>query len=98
MKSLIFSAVVVLASVGAFADATIGRVLVRQQWPWNEKVAIDFVLTNVTSMTEIGCAVYRGETPVSVPDTAFTGDLYELTEDGTYRITFDPSYLADRPA
>ena len=98
MKSLMFSAVVVLASVGAFADATIDRVLVRQQWPWNETVAIDFVLTNVTSMTEIGCAVYRGETPVSVPAVAFTGDLYELTEDGTYRITFDPSYLADRPA
>ena len=98
MKSLIFSAVVVLASVGAFADATVGRVLVRQQWPWSEKVAIDFVLTNVTSMTEIGCAVYRGETPVSVPAAAFTGDLYELTEDGTYRITFDPSCLADRPA
>ena len=98
MKSLVFGAVAVLSSVGAFADATVGRVLVRQQWPWDEKVAIDFVLTNVTSMTQIGCAVYRGETPVSVPATAFTGDIYELTEDGTYRITFDPSYLNDRPA
>ena len=98
MKSFIFSAVAVLMSVGALADATIGRVLVRQQWPWDEKVAIDFVLTNVTSVTEIGCAVYRGEAQVSVPTTAFTGDIYELTEDGTYRITFDPSCLNDRPA
>ena len=97
MKSLMFSAVVVFASISSFADATIDRILVRQQWPWNEMVAIDFVLTNVTSATQIGCAVYRGETAVSVSEVAFSGDIYGLSEDGTYRIMFDPSYLADRP-
>ena len=98
MKTLMFSIVAAFASVGAFADATIDRVLVRQQWPWDEKVAIDFVLTNVTSATEIDCAVYRGATPVSVSYGAFTGDLCELTEDGTYRIMFDPSHIPDRPS
>ena len=98
MKTFMFSAVAAFAVAGSFADATIGRVLVRQQWPWDEKVAIDFVLTNVTSATEIDCAVYRGATPVSVSVGAFTGDICELAEDGAYRIMFDPSYLTDRPA
>ena len=98
MKSVIFSSVAALMFASAFADAKIDRVLVRQQWPWNEKVAIDFVLTNVTSATEIGCAVYRGETPVSVPAGAFIGDFCNLEKDGAYRIMFDPSYLSDRPA
>jgi len=102
MKTLMFSAIAAFASVGAFADATIDRVLVRQQWPWNEKVAIDFVLTNVTAATQIGCTVYRGETPVAdstgASAAAFSGDIYNLTADGAYRITFDPSCLANRPA
>ena len=98
MKSVIFSSVAALMFASAFADAKIDRVLVRQQWPWNEKVAIDFVLTNVTSATEINCAVYRGETPVSVPAGAFIGDFCNLEKDGAYRIMFDPSYLSDRPS
>ena len=98
MKSVIFSSVAALMFASAFADAKIDRVLVRQQWPWNEKVAIDFVLSDVTAATEINCAVYRGETPLSVPVGAFIGDLYNLEKDGAYRIMFDPSYLSDRPA
>ena len=98
MKTLMFSVVAAFAVAGAFADATIDRVLVRQQWPWDEKVAIDFVLTNVTSATEIDCAVYRGATPVSVSAGAFSGDICELAADGAYRIMFDPSYLPNRPA
>lgn len=98
MKSIMFCTIAVFAPAVAVADAAIDRVLVRQQWPWNEKVAIDFVLTNVTSATQIDMAVYRGATPLAVPSGAFSGDIYNLTEDGAYRIMFDPSYLADRPA
>ena len=98
MRKLIFSVVAAVASAQVLADASIERVLVRQQWPWNEKVAIDFVLTNVTSAMQIDCSVYRGTTPVSVSAGAFSGDICELTEDGAYRIMFDPSYLAARPA
>ncbi len=98
MKKLILSVFAVVASAGVFADASVERLLVRQQWPWNEKVALDFVLANVASATAIDCAVYRGDTRVNVPAAAFSGDRFELTEDGTYRIMFDPSYLPDRPA
>ncbi len=98
MKSLMFSAVAFLAAIGAFADATVERVLIRQQWPWDDKVAIDFVLTNVTAMTQVDCAVYLGGTRVELPDGAFSGDVYELTRDGAYRIMFDPSYIPGFPA
>ena len=98
MKSLMFSAVAFLATIGAFADATVERVLIRQQWPWDDKVAIDFVLTNVTAMTQVDCAVYLGGTRVELPDVAFSGDVYELTRDGAYRIMFDPSYIPGFPA
>ena len=98
MKSLFFGVVFILASASAFGAAEVDRVLVRQQWPWSEKVAIDFVLTNVTSATEIRCAVSRGAAAVEVPEIAFTGDICELDKDGSYRIMFDPSYLSDRPA
>ena len=97
-KKFIVSMIAAVVSAEALADASIERVLVRQQWPWNEKVAIDFVLTNVTSATEIDCAVYRGATPVSVSAGAFSGDICELAADGAYRIMFDPSYLPNRPA
>ena len=98
MKKLIFSMIAAVASAEAMAAASIERVLVRQQWPWNEMVAVDFVLTNVTSATQIDCAVYRGATPVAVPPGSFSGDVCELSADGAYRIMFDPSCLADRPA
>ena len=74
MRKLIFSVVVAAASAAVLADASIERVLVRQQWPWDEKVAIDFVLTNVTSATAIDCAVYRGDTRVNVSPGAFSGN------------------------
>ena len=98
MKKLIVGMIAAATTVQVMADASIERLLVRQQWPWDEKVAIDFVLNNVTAATEIDCAVYRGETRLSVPASAFSGDICELTSDGAYRIMFDPSYLSDRPA
>ena len=98
MKSLFFGVVSLLTCSVALGAAEVDRVLVRQQWPWDEKVAIDFVLTNVTSVTQIDCTVRRGESVLPVPEEAFAGDLYEIEKDGAYRIVFDPSYLDGRPA
>ena len=98
MKSVLFGAFSFMAAASAFGAAEIDRVLVRQQWPWSEKVAIDFVLTNVTSVTQIDCTVRRGESVLPMPEEAFAGDLYEIEKDGAYRIVFDPSYLDGRPA
>ena len=101
MKCVVLGIVVMAVSAGFGADepageaAVVERVLVRQQWPWSEKVAIDYVLTNVTSATQVECALWRGNTRVDLPDGAFSGDVCELDKDGAYRIMFDPSYLAE---
>lgn len=78
--------------------ATVDRMLVRQEWPWNEKVDIDFALSGVAAKTEIDCAVYRGGTRLDLPLAAFSGDVCNLSKDGIYRIVFDPSFLPERPA
>ena len=98
MKKSMFAVVSAIAAAAAFADPSISQMVARQQWPWSEKVMIDFHLSGVTAATEVDVAVYRGETKLTVPQTAITGDFCELTADGDYSITFDPSCLSDRPA
>ena len=97
MKNAVLAAASISAAA-AFADPAISQMVARQQWPWSEKVSIDFHLAGVTAATEIDCAVYRGETKLDVPAAAFTGDFCELTADGDYTIVFDPSCIASRPA
>ena len=98
MKKKMLAVVSAIAAAAAFADPSISQMVARQQWPWSEKVMIDFHLSGVTAATEIDVAVYRGETKLTVPQTAITGDFCELAADGDYTIMFDPSCLSDRPA
>ena len=97
MKMKCVFAGVVLSALTLQA-ATVDRMLVRQEWPWNEKVDIDFALSGVAAKTEIDCAVYRGGTRLDLPLAAFSGDVCNLSKDGIYRIVFDPSFLPERPA
>lgn len=97
MKKKMLAIVSAIAVAAAFADPSISQMVARQQWPWSEKVMIDFHLSGVTAPTEVACAVYRGETQLEVPANAITGDFCELAADGDYTITFDPSCLASRP-
>lgn len=97
MKKSMLAIVSAIAVAAAFADPSISQMVARQQWPWSEKVMIDFHLSGVTAPTEVACAVYRGETQLEVPANAITGDICELAADGDYTITFDPSCLASRP-
>ena len=93
-----FLALFVAVSSIAVSAATVDRILVRQEWPWNERVDIDFALSGVSAKTEIDCAVYRGGTRIDLPLAAFSGDVCNLSKDGLYRIVFDPSFLPERPA
>ena len=65
----------VVLSALTLQAATVDRILVRQEWPWNEKVDIDFALSGVAAKTEIDCAVYRGGTRLDLPLAAFSGDF-----------------------
>ena len=97
MKKETIALLAAFSAMAAFA-ATVDRMLVRQAWPWNEKVDIDFALSGVSAKTEIDCAVYRGGTRIDLPLAAFSGDVCNISRDGAYRIVFDPSFLPERPA
>jgi hypothetical protein len=80
-----------LAAFSAFSAPVVEKVLVRQQWPWNEKVEIEYVLTGVEGTADVMCEVYDGETRLNVPKSAFGGMRFGLS-DGTYKMNFNPSF------
>ena len=80
-----------LAAFSAFSAPVVEKVLVRQQWPWNEKVEIEYVLTGVEGTADVTCEVYDGETRLDVPKSAFGGMRFGLS-DGTYKMNFNPSF------
>ena len=95
MKTLLFA----LASicVAAVHAADIGRVIVRQQWPWSTTINVDFELSGVSpsAPTDISLRCYNGasEIPAATVEAAISGARYALTEGGTYTLTLDPAVL-----
>lgn len=94
MKRLHWMAVlgVICAALPLFAVPEVGRVLVRQQWPWHGKVEIEYTLSGVNSPTDVLCDVYDGEKKLEIPESAFSGQRFGLKQNGLYRMTFDPAY------
>lgn len=80
-----------LASAASVAAPTVGRFLVRQQWPWNGTVEIEYLLSGVDGPTDVTCEVYAGATRLPVPESAFGGVRYGLKTDGLHRMTFSPA-------
>ena len=97
MKKILFSAAVTMFAVGVFAEATVGDVIVRQQWPWTNKVTVDFVLSDPNGDPHDLNVVFRnGETVLDVPATTLTGDLEDVLP-GARRIVWDPTGISDKP-
>ena len=65
-------------------------VLVRQQWPWNAKVNIDYVLTEADGkMWDVSVAFRAGGETLDVPSASLSGDRYSVSA-GQRRIVWDP--------
>ena len=97
MKKLYFSVAVTMFAFGAFAEATVGDMVVRQQWPWNNKVIVDFVLSDPNGdMHDLNVVFKNGETVLDVPTTALAGDLENVLP-GARRIVWDPTGVSDKP-
>jgi len=95
VKRVAFGSLAVLLTFGAMADdPQISSVTVRQRWPWSKLVDIDYVLT-ADSTQNVGIAVqaYDGDTPLTLPSTSLTGDLYSVPR-GMRRIVWDPTRTA----
>ena len=91
MKTII-AAVFGMAALGAFATTTISDVIVRQQWPWNGKVNIDYILHGEEgSQHDIAVTLRNGSSVITNEYGSLSGDLIGVTP-GARRIVWDPAY------
>ena len=91
MKTII-AAVFGMAALGALATTTISDVIVRQQWPWNGKVNIDYILHgDEGSQHDIAVTLRNGSSVITNEYGSLSGDLIGVTP-GARRIVWDPAY------
>ena len=90
--SLVLSFIV---SAAAFAEVTVSDVIVRQQWPWNTSVNVDFIVSGTEGRTvQFVLRAYRGTQALGyLPYSAMSGDV-AVASDGEKRIVFDPGEVA----
>lgn len=92
-KSMFGLACAATMAFGAEAG-TIDKVVVRQQWPWNAKVNIDYRLLETEGRTyDIDVTLKNGEETLTVPASSFSGDRYGVGA-GEHRIVWDPAKTA----
>ena len=74
--------------------AEITQVTVRQRWPWNRLVNLDYVLSGSSSeKTDITVSGTVGSEAVGIPESSLSGDLYGVSG-GFRRIVWDPTQTA----
>lgn len=75
-------------------EPTITDVSVRQRWPWNRLVDIDYVLIcDATNRVNVSLSAYNNNEPMDLPAESLSGDLYGV-EQGARKIVWDPSKSA----
>ena len=89
---------IILAMAGtALHGADIGRVIVRQQWPWSTDINVDFELSGVSTEApaDISLRCFDGETeiPAEKVASAISGSRYAIAEGGTHTLRLDPAVL-----
>jgi hypothetical protein len=92
--------IVCIAAVAATAvlnGADVGRVIVRQQWPWSTHINVDFELSGVSAAApaDITLRCYDGETeiPSAKVSAAVSGRRFAVAEGGTHTLRLDPAAL-----
>jgi formylglycine-generating enzyme required for sulfatase activity len=71
--------------------ATVSDVTVRQRWPWDRKVDIDYLLTAEPGQSfDVSVTASNGGQALALPGTSLSGDLYNV-EQGQRRIVWDPA-------
>ena len=84
--------VLALAAFGAASlhAAVVERVIVRQQWPWERAIKVEYRLSGVTEKTDVSVSLSVAGEPVSMADNALDGSLFAIPSDGIYSFTIDP--------
>ena len=91
MKSAMFA--MFLAPAALFADPSVERVIVRQQWPWSTDVKVEYSLLGVGAAHPVDISVRAFNDGVELPsanlDAAVTGERYGITT-AVGSLTIDP--------
>ena len=95
MKNLVCG-IAVFLSVLAAAEPSVGRVLVRQQWPWERTVRVDYELQGAAAPMDMDISVETESGTVygrdSVLAAAIDGGIFGV-ENGVHHFSFDPAAL-----
>ena len=75
----------------SLSAATVDRVMVRQMWPWNGAIRIEYKLSGVTAPVDLKVSLAERGTPIALPTSAFSGGVYNVSADGVYAITVTPT-------
>ena len=74
--------------------AVVERVLVRQQWPWERAIKVEYRLAAVTEKTDVSVSLSVNGVPVAMEAGALDGSLFAIPADGIYSFTIDPAKTA----
>lgn len=89
-KSMLFVGTMLIAEL-VHAAASINSVIVRQQWPWNNKVHIDFVLVDPESKNhDVSLVLKNGTETIPYAFGEVKGEFENLAP-GAHRFVWDPS-------
>jgi formylglycine-generating enzyme required for sulfatase activity len=92
MKAKLIAAIMGLAAFASSASVTISDVIVRQQWPWNGKVNIDYVLSDPSGGEhDINVVLRNADQVITNEYGSLTGDLFGV-KSGAHRIVWDPQF------
>lgn len=81
-----------LFAAASLQAATVGQILVRQQWPWSTDVKVEYTISDVTSPVDVGVRAFSGDVELdrSKLASAISGTRFGITEGGAYSFTIDP--------
>jgi formylglycine-generating enzyme required for sulfatase activity len=71
--------------------AVVERVLVRQQWPWERAIKVEYRLAEVAEKTDVSVSLSVNGVPVAMETDALDGTLFAIPADGIYSFTIDPT-------
>ena len=92
MKTKLIAAIMGMAALASSASVTISDVIVRQQWPWNGKVNIDYILSDPDGGEhDINVIMRNGQDVVTNEFGSLSGDLFAV-KSGSHRIVWDPAF------
>lgn len=93
LTNMFATAMFAATGTAALNAAQVDTVLVRQQWPWNTEVRVEYVVSGATAPAEVSFTFRNGGETVPVADaTALKGDRL-WAGNGTHVVTFNPRDL-----